>query len=600
MSITEILMPPESLNFVGDGDFREIGSEFLRHFIELGGLKPNESVLDVGCGIGRMAAPLTRYLDKQGRYEGFDIVSDGIDWSVKNIGSRFSNFRFQFLDIYNRNYNPKGRLKAAEAKFPYPSESFDFVFLTSVFTHMLPDEVENYLSEIARVMKSNARCLITYFLLNHESLELIGSKKSKFGFGHQFGSYRLQDLNAPEAAVSYEENFVQGLYRRYGLKINEPIRYGSWCGRSTFVSGQDIVVARKDPAVVMVKDNQPVNKSYVVASGSPKCSIIIPVYNHASLTRQCLNRILKVRPLDGDVEIIVIDDASTDITPPMLEGYGDEIRVLTHGRNSGFANACNDGAAVSSGEFLLFLNNDTVPEDGWLEALVKYAAAHPKAAAVGSKLLYLNDTVQHAGVAIGQDKYPRHIYTGFPSDHPAVNKSRRFQAVTAACLLARRGAFEEVGGFDAAFTNSYEDIDLCLRFAEKGYETHYCHESVLHHFESVSEGRTKNESANARLYHSRWGHRVHQDDILYFIEDGLLSLQYRQLYPITFSLSPLLGTVDGADRQEQADRLLGERSRQALEMLKENIQLRLLLLESQSGWETSSEPAERTMETAGG
>ena len=93
----------------------------------------------------------------------------------------------------------------------------------------------------------------------------------------------------------------------------------------------------------------------------------------------------------------------------------------------------------------------------------RYADEHPAAAVVGSKLLFPNDTVQHAGVVICQDGNPRHIYAGFPGDHPAVNKSRRFQAVTAACMLVRRGAFEQAGGFDPAFRNCLEDADLCLR-----------------------------------------------------------------------------------------------------------------------------------------
>ena len=131
-----------------------------------------------------------------------------------------------------------------------------------------------------------------------------------------------------------------------------------------------------------------------------KCSIIIPVYNKASLTVQCLNTLLS-RPRQGvSFEIIVVDDASTDMTPQVLVGYADRIRVLTQSANAGFSTACNRGAAAAVGRYLVFLNNDTIPQVGWLEELVGYAEGHPRAAVVGSKLLFLDGTIQHAGLVV--------------------------------------------------------------------------------------------------------------------------------------------------------------------------------------------------------
>ncbi|XHX81155.1 MAG: methyltransferase domain-containing protein [Stenomitos frigidus ULC029] len=146
------LLPPESMIFVGSGDFSEIGQIFKTYFIELANLQPDEKVLDIGCGIGRMAVPLTNYLSKKGGYWGFDIVKSGIDWCQSHISPRFSNFHFQHSDVYNSHYNPSGRSQAQNFQFPFNEESFDFIFLTSVFTHMLPSSLENYLSEISRVL----------------------------------------------------------------------------------------------------------------------------------------------------------------------------------------------------------------------------------------------------------------------------------------------------------------------------------------------------------------------------------------------------------------------------------------------------------------
>ena len=170
-----------------------------------------------------------------------------------------------------------------------------------------------------------------------------------------------------------------------------------------------------------------------------------------------------------------------------------------------------------------FLNNDTIAQPGWLDALAGYAD-RTGAPVVGSKLLFPDGTVQHAGVVFGFQGDPLHLYAGCPADHPAVNKSRRFQSVTAACMLVRRDAFEQAGGFDTGFHNDLEDVDLCLRLGELGHEVHYCHESVLYHLESASRGQSARPSPSARVYRERWGRRVRHDELLYYLEDGLLDL----------------------------------------------------------------------------
>src|SRR4029079_17934996 len=130
------LVPPRHLRaYVGAGEFFGIGYEFLEYF-KVSGLKPSDRVLDVGCGIGRMAIPLTTYLST-GSYDGFDIVPHGIEWCQEKVTPLFPNFRFRHADIWNKMYNPTGTLKVSKFAFPYPNETFDFVFLTSVFTHML-------------------------------------------------------------------------------------------------------------------------------------------------------------------------------------------------------------------------------------------------------------------------------------------------------------------------------------------------------------------------------------------------------------------------------------------------------------------------------
>jgi GT2 family glycosyltransferase len=305
---------------------------------------------------------------------------------------------------------------------------------------------------------------------------------------------------------------------------------------------------------------------------APRCSIVIPVHERAGLTRQCVDTILG-QPPAVDFELIVVDDASRDETPTLLAGYGERLRVVTLETNAGFAGACNTGGGAATGELLVFLNNDTIPVTGWLDTLVAHADAHPQAGIVGAKLLFPNETVQHAGVVICQDGNPRHIYAGFPASHPVVNVSRPFQAVTAACMLVRREAFEAVGGFDDAYRNCLEDTDLCLQAGARGYEVRYCHESVLYHLESVSRGRrAKDIERNAKLFRARWGDRARRDDLDYYVADGLLKVRYRDVYPVGLEIAPELAFVAGRGR-EPVDRLLERQSREVVDLLQETVRL---------------------------
>jgi GT2 family glycosyltransferase len=308
------------------------------------------------------------------------------------------------------------------------------------------------------------------------------------------------------------------------------------------------------------------------------CSVVIPVYNQASLTRQCLAALVASPPEVAELELVVVDDASSDSTSQVLADYEGRVRVVRNERNLGFAGACNRGAANASGEWLVFLNNDTIPQPGWLDALLRYASGRDGIGVVGAKLLFPNGRVQHAGVVFAKSQAPHHIYAGFPADHPAVNKSREYQVVTAACALIRRELFEDAGAFDTAFVNGYEDVDLCLRLRRLGHEIHYCHESVVSHLESATRDYLA-DPANFRLFLERWSGDVYQDDFRYYLEDGLIDISYWEQFPALLSVSPLLAVLD--ERATATERLLAERSREVYDALKENTRLRVELLEAE-------------------
>jgi len=242
------LVPPADLTtfILGTGaneGFQAVGEEFLGFFVDLCGLQPDEHVLEVGSGVGRLALPLTNYLTPEARFEGLDIVPEGIAWCSEHITPRYRNFRFQLADIQNTRYNRDGALRAAEYTFPYEDSEFDFVYLASVFTHLLPDGLERYLSEIVRVMKPGARCLITYYLLNADAVRLLEEGKAAVDFPYDHGQYCVHLEEDPEETVAYKEPYIRKTYKQHGLAIREPIQAGLWAGRDKWLTWQDLIVA---------------------------------------------------------------------------------------------------------------------------------------------------------------------------------------------------------------------------------------------------------------------------------------------------------------------------------------------------------------------
>lgn len=309
-------------------------------------------------------------------------------------------------------------------------------------------------------------------------------------------------------------------------------------------------------------------------------SVIVPVHNRVALTRRCLDAVLDTSP--RGCEVLVVDDGSTDSTQRVLAGYGNAITPVRLPSNRGYAAACNEGARLARGDLLVFLNNDTEAQPGWLEALIRHIDEHPGAAAIGAKLLYPTGAVQHAGVVIGQDGYPHNLYAGLPAEHPAVNRSRRLQAVTGACMLVRRDAFEAASGFDSGFHNSLEDVDLCLRIGEAGGEVHYCHEAVVTHLESASRGRDDRFEQSVRLYRERWRGTARRDDLEIYARDGLLEVEYAESYPLRLGVAPQLA-VRAGEREDEREDLLETYARQVSDLLGEVVRLTAALGERAEG-----------------
>jgi GT2 family glycosyltransferase/glycosyltransferase involved in cell wall biosynthesis/Flp pilus assembly protein TadD len=240
---------------------------------------------------------------------------------------------------------------------------------------------------------------------------------------------------------------------------------------------------------------------YYKKDGIPFVSIIIPVFNKVDFTRKCLEALRTTTP-EGSYELIIVDNGSSDGTHTFLDTLPLPSRIISNSDNLGFARACNQGAQEAHGEYLLFLNNDTEPHPGWLDALVEAARRH-SAGVVGCKLLYPDGRVQHAGIAL-IDGIPDHPNRFAPSDSPAVNSIRELDIVTGACILINRELFIALKGFDEIYRNGVEDVDFCLRVREAGYPVIYQPRAEVIHHEGTSEGRFDNVRGNLEIFFSRW------------------------------------------------------------------------------------------------
>ncbi|MEM1218117.1 MAG: class I SAM-dependent methyltransferase [Bacteroidota bacterium] len=239
------LTPPKGLIFTGRGDFQREGKRLFERFRDLGGLQPEHRVLDIGSGIGRVAVQLSQYLNERGSYEGFDVIKLGVDWCQKNISTAHSNFTFTYVPLGNDLYRSEGR-DASSFNFPYPDNSFNFAVSNSVFTHMLPEEVQNYLEQLHRVLKPGGRAYLSFFILNEASKAGMANNPS-FNFKFDHGYYRLLDEQVKAANVAYEEDyFQQNLLPSDKWKFIHQF-YGYWSGQRDEEQPdyQDFVIVEK-------------------------------------------------------------------------------------------------------------------------------------------------------------------------------------------------------------------------------------------------------------------------------------------------------------------------------------------------------------------
>jgi GT2 family glycosyltransferase len=333
----------------------------------------------------------------------------------------------------------------------------------------------------------------------------------------------LLQQRARDAVTLVRERGVDGLLAQAGQKVQPPPATVPVAAGGI----QPLPLRRIEPADY----HRVAERLRFDSPATPRVSVIIPVYNHIDLTLACLQA-LADHPPECSYELIVVNDASTDTTRELL-ALCQGVQVLHNDSNSGFIHTCNKGADAARGDYLLFLNNDTEVQTGWLDPLVATLDADERAGIAGSKLVYPSGHLQEAGACLRADGTVDLVgLNGDPAD-PRYNYARPVDHCSGAAILVRAGLFRELGSFDQRYVPAYfEDCDLSLKVQEAGYKVIYQPASVVVHHLSVTTGnlpggKLAQIARNRDIYLARWGRYLREQDKI-----RLIAFFLPQFHPI--------------------------------------------------------------------
>jgi len=344
----------------------------------------------------------------------------------------------------------------------------------------------------------------------------------------------LHDYGVERSVTAGLRHDLHLIYQSRSWKLTKPLRYLSrvqyiWRheGAAGVLRRAMRKLLRPTPQLPSNTSNnglQPIGPFAFATHALPLVSIVIPVFNKVEFTFHCL---WSVHANSGALpyEVIVVDDCSTDNTASVLAGISG-IRVIRNDENSGFIQSCNNGAAAARGEYLLLLNNDTEPQQGWLDALVNTFRDKPDAGMVGAKLLFSNGVLQEAGGIVWRDGSAWNLGRGEDPNKPEYCYLRAVDYCSGACLLLPRADYFALGQFDRLYLPAYyEDTDLAFKVRQAGKQVYYQPLARVIHFEGVSNGTDTGggikayQVANQRKFFERW-----ETTLLQHRENGMLPL----------------------------------------------------------------------------
>lgn len=268
------------------------------------------------------------------------------------------------------------------------------------------------------------------------------------------------------------------------------------------VTAQLGVLAPAEQVALLAGDTGPFVPFSVPRDEAPEVTVVIPVYGELTRTLACL-RAIAAHPPRVRIEIVVVDDASPDATPDVLPGISG-LRVHTMSRNTGFIGACNAGAALATGRYLLFLNNDTVPQPGWLDALHATFLQHREVGIVGAQLLYPDGRLQESGAMLLGDGRAESRGRFDDPEHPSLRWCADVDYVSGAALMLPTALFRQLEGFDARYSPAYyEDTDLAFRVRALGLRVLVQPDARVVHVEGASAGTDPTRGMKAAQVRNR-------------------------------------------------------------------------------------------------
>lgn len=295
----------------------------------------------------------------------------------------------------------------------------------------------------------------------------------------------------------FTKKCIRAIYR---LLVPGKLRKAVWIFRHKGMSGMKEYAEEEkfDPTLPEPITYRPVllaDEPYTVhelpVSENPLVSIIIPVYNQFGYTYKCIRSILAL-PDKVAYEIIIGDDLSTDETKDITSWFPG-VRINRNETDHGFIMNCNRAARLARGKYILFLNNDTQVQDGWLESLVRLMECDETTGMAGSKLVYPDGRLQEAGGIIWRDASGRNYGRNKNPELPEYNYVKEVDYISGASIIIRRTLWDEIGGFDERYKPAYfEDSDFAFEVRKHGYRVMYQPQSTVVHFEGISNGTDLN------------------------------------------------------------------------------------------------------------
>lgn len=235
----------------GTNDWDDISEYHVEMYRKYTPVNSDDSIVEIGCGVGRDAISLTKILSKDGSYVGTDIIKPSIEWCKNNITKKYKNFMFYYHDIESQIHNSGGKIKTTDVTLPIKDGTVDRIFLHSVFTHMFEKDIVHYLKEFRRILKPDGLVLTSFFVIDQHALDSLKRHKNKIGrhplsFEHKLNTNcYINDTSYPEGAVGYTPKLIKSMLRKAGLGLHGGhVHRGVWSGMKGS-NGQDILVLQK-------------------------------------------------------------------------------------------------------------------------------------------------------------------------------------------------------------------------------------------------------------------------------------------------------------------------------------------------------------------